>query len=136
MARPDPRERLAKALLIEGLQQIIHRADFECLERVRIVGGDENQGRQLRRLQGARQIDAVQRVHLNVEKQDLRFLRSHCRESGGAVAELTDHAQVAFRLAVFAQGAPAGGLVVDDDDIHHVPSNVVVCSFCRPVPRA
>ena len=127
MTRPDSRERLAKALLVERLQQIIHRAHFERLERVGVVGCDENQGGQLRRLQGARQVDAIQRIHLNVQKQQLRFLQSNGRESRGAVAELAHHAQVALGFAVFAQGAPPGGLVVHDDDIHHVPSSVVVC---------
>ncbi len=54
---------------------------------------------------------------------------SNGRERGGAVAELAHHAQVLFGLAILAQRAPAGGLVVHDDDIHHVPSSVVVCNL-------
>src|ERR1700729_1084279 len=60
MARPDSRESLAKALLVEGLQQIIHRTHFECLERVGVVGRHEDQGRELRWLQGASEVDAIQ----------------------------------------------------------------------------
>src|SRR6202012_5094268 len=72
-----------------------------------------------------RKIDSVQGVHLDVEKQDLRFLRAHGRQRGIAVAELADDAQVFLCLAILAQCAASGGFVIDDDDIHHVPSNVV-----------
>ncbi len=108
MARPDARQRLAEALLVEGLEQIVHGADLECLERVGVVGGDEYQGRQLLQAPRARaRFDAVQRVHLDVEEQQLRLSRSNGGERGRAVAELAHHAQIAFRLAIFAQGAPA-----------------------------
>ncbi len=83
----------------------------------------------LRWIQGARQVDAVERIHLDVQKQQLRFLLTNRRERRAAVAEFAYHAQIAFGFAVFAQGTPAGGLIVDDDDIHHVPSSVEVCNL-------
>src|SRR5271170_6917522 len=129
MARPHPRQRLAKALLIEGLQQIVHCADLECLQRIGVVGCDEYQRRQLLRRQRAREIDAVQRVHVDVEEQQMRRLRSNGGKRVGAVAEFAHHAQIVFRLAVFAQGASARNLIVHDDDIHHVPSRVLVCNL-------
>ena len=123
MARPHALQGPAKALLIEGLEQVVDRADLECLDRIGVVGGDEHQRRQLRGIQRARKIDAVQGIHLNVEKQQLRRLQSNRRQGGGSVAVFAHHAQVVFRLAEFAQGAPAGLLVVDDDDVHHASAN-------------
>ena len=95
-----------------------------------------NSDKVLLSMYGARQVDAVQRVHLNVEKQDLRFLQANRRERAVAVAEFAHHAQVLFRLAVLAQGAATRGLVVHDDDIHHVPSSVVECKLPAGASRA
>ena len=119
VARAHARQRFAEALLIERLQQVIDGAHLERLQRVCVVGGHEHQGGQFIRGERARQIDAVQRIHLDVEKQQLRPLRSDLRERLGTVAVLADHAQVALRFAQFAQRAPPGLLVVDDDDVHH-----------------
>jgi hypothetical protein len=60
---------------------------------------------------------------LNIEEQQLRLKRLNRRQRGRAVAELADHAQIALGLAVLAQGATAGQLVVDDDDIHHASTS-------------
>jgi hypothetical protein len=121
MPRPHPRQGLAEALLIEGLQEVVHRADLEGLERVGIVSRDEHDRRELIRRERPRQINTVQRVHLNVEKQQLRPLRAHGGERGGTVAELAHHVEIALGRAEFPQRAPPGQLVVHDDDVQHQP---------------
>ena len=45
MARPHALQRPAEALLIERLQQVVHGADLERFDCIRIVGGDEDQRR-------------------------------------------------------------------------------------------
>ena len=92
MARPDAGQHLAESLLVKGLEQIIHGADLEGFERVGVVGGDEYQGRQVLRFQSTRQLDAVQRIHLDVEKQKLRFRQANGGERGLTVGEFADHA--------------------------------------------
>ena len=57
-------------------------------------------------------------VHLNVEKQQVRRIRAQCLQRRGAVAELPDERQGRRSRAIFPQGAPTGGLIVDDDDPH------------------
>src|SRR6202011_3218163 len=111
-----------EASLVEWLQQVIDGAHLERLERIRVVGRDEYQRRKLAGFQGARKLDAVQRIHLNVEEQQLRLEFANTRERGGAVAILTDHLQVLFRLAQLAQRASSGRFVIDDDDVHQAPT--------------
>jgi hypothetical protein len=65
----------------------------------------------------------------------LRLLQSNRRERSGAIAVFTHHTQIAFRLAEFAQGAPAGLLVVDNDDIHHASTNSGACRVSRTGDR-
>ena len=131
MARPHALERPSKALLIERLQQVVDRAHLECFDRVGIVSGDEHQRWELRRLQRARKFDTIQGIHLNVEKQKLRRPQPDRRERSRAVAEFPHHVQIAFRFAEFAQGAPAGQLVIDDDDVHHAPANAAARRVSR-----
>src|ERR1700722_9601033 len=103
MTRAYPREGLAETFLIERFEQVIDRAYLKGLERVGVIRSHEHQGGQLRRFQGAREVDAVERIHLYIEKQDLRLLLAHCGERGVAVAEFPDDAQILLRLAKLAQ---------------------------------
>ncbi len=73
-------------------------------------------------LEGAREVDAVQWIHLNVEKQEMRPLGADSRESGLAVGVLADHLEVRLRLAKFAQHPACGRFVIDDDDVHYAAS--------------
>jgi len=118
MLRTYPGERLAEALLVERLQQIVHRAHLEGLERVGVIAGHEHDRRQMLRLQRAREVDAVQRVHLNVEEQQLRPLGADFLERGLAVGVLADHREVPLGLAEFTQHSTARRFVIDDDDVH------------------
>ena len=117
--RPHARQGLAEAFLVEGLQEIVHGTDLESLERVSVVGRDEHQRGELLGRERARQIDAVQRVHLNVEKQELRAQLTNGGKCRAAVAEFADDVEVALGCAEFPQRAPAGQLVVHDDDVQH-----------------
>src|SRR4029077_1010217 len=94
----------------------------ESLEGVGVVGRDEHQGRKGGGVQGACQIDAVQRVHLYIQKEQLRLQRPNCAERRCAVAELADDGKVVLGVAQLAQRAPAGEFVVHDDDVHQTPT--------------
>ena len=109
VARPHAGQRLAEAFLIEGLQQIIDGAHLERLECIGVVGGDEHQRGQLLGLQRAREIDAVQRVHLDVEKQQLRPQARIASSAGLAVAVLADHPRSpsASQIRAACAGRPA-----------------------------
>ncbi len=118
MLRAYPCEGLAESVLIERLQKVIDRADLESFQRIGVVSGHEYQRRQMLGFERAGEVDAVQRVHLNVEKQELRPLVTDFLEGGLAVAVLADHLEISLRLAELAQYAAARLLVIDDDDVH------------------
>ena len=61
----------------------------------------------------------LQRIHLDVEKQELRPLGADGRQAPHCRRRIRRLREVALRLAEFAQRAPPGELVVDDDDVHH-----------------
>ncbi len=123
-ARLGTRERLAKAIGIEGLEQVVDRLHLERAKRVAVERGDEHDRR--RRLPRDRFEDAerVEIRHLDVEKEQLRLERGHlldCLASAGARGD-------DFDLAGFlcqADDAPAGnGFVVGYDGGEHLRPSV------------
>ena len=62
---------------------------------------------------------------MNFEEQQLRLLQPNRSERRRAVAIFADDPQISLRLAVFAQGALARLLVIDDDDVQHASANSV-----------
>ncbi len=120
--RPHAREGLAEAILVERLEQVIDCIEFKGLNRVAVVGRHEHDRRQGGRIERARQFDAIEGIHLDVEKQQLRLTDPDRRDRALAVAVFADDAQIRFLRAVLAQRAAARRLVVDDDDVDHVPS--------------
>src|SRR5215469_15280683 len=119
MAAPHARHGGLEARIIEGLQQIVDRADLEGFERIVIVGRHEHDERQILRSQRARQRHAGHGIHLDVEEQHVRRLLADRLERGAAVAVLADHPQVRLPLAALAHRTPRCRLIVDDDDVHH-----------------
>ena len=111
----DPLERALEALFVEGLEQVVHRAHLEGLERVLIVGGDENDERQCTRVERARERKAVQRVHLDIEEQQVGRLGADRLERGPAVAIFAQQPQIGLARAELPQRAPPRELVIDDD---------------------
>src|ERR1700690_3142031 len=63
---------------------------------------------------------------MDIQEQKMRLGRTNGRQCGGPVAELADDVQIVLRVAKFMQRTAAGGLIVHDDDVHHVPRSVVV----------
>ncbi len=61
-----------QALGTHRLHQVIERLYFECIQRVFVVGGDENhRGRVIALRQMARDLDAVHVGHVHVEQNDV-----------------------------------------------------------------
>ena len=111
-------EHRAEAAVVKGLEQVIDGAHFESFERVVIVGRYEHDERQGLRIERARQRHARQRIHLDVEEQQVRRPGPDRFQRRAAVTELTDHHQIGLAVAALAHRAPRGRLVIDDDDVH------------------
>ena len=131
MPRPHAVQCLAEPLVIERLQQVVHGGNFECRQGVGVVRGDEDQRWKIFRPKRTRDVDAVHRVHLNVEEQQLGLARADRIQRAGAVAEFADYGEIRLRGAIFPQHAPAGRLVVDDDHLHAAPTS----GAARPMSR-
>ena len=125
MARPHARQRLAKTLLIERLEQVVDRAHLERLESVGVVGRDEHQRRQLLRRSSARasSMPFSGSIWMSRNKSCGRFARIAASAAVPSAYSPTTRKSL-LRLAEFAQRAPSGLLVVDDDDVHHALTNV------------
>ena len=96
-AAPNPLDCAMKALVIEWLQQVIHRADVERLEGILIVSGDEDDERQGIGIERASQRHPIERVHLDIEEQQIRRPCPDRLESGAAVAILANHVEIGHR---------------------------------------
>ena len=68
------RQRHAKPIARERLQQIVDRMDVEGLQRVPIERGDEHDRGQVRRLRRPYDLEPIQFGHLHVEECDVRPL--------------------------------------------------------------
>src|ERR1044071_7186178 len=109
------RERLAEPLVGEGLEQVVERVHLERLERVGVVGGDEDDGRDSFQLYLREHVEAVHAGHLYVEEEEVGRPSADLRDGLRAAAALVDE----FDVGVFGGEVPdraAGhGLVVHDE---------------------
>ena len=88
---PDPVERLLEPVGIHRLQQVVHRVHRERIDRVLVEGGHEHELRQDVRLdQPARDLEAGQAGHLDVEEQQVRLQLARRPQRADAVGRLAD----------------------------------------------
>jgi hypothetical protein len=116
---PYARERLAKTLVVEGFEEIVDRTHFKRLERVMVVGGDENDERQGLGIERSSQRHPIHRVDLDIEEQQMRRPGKDRLKRRPAFAVFPHDVQVRLARAVLTQGAPRRRLIVNDDYIHH-----------------
>ena len=115
----DPRQRVEQPPQADRLEQIVDRMQFECGQRVIVVGrGEDHPGSIRQAQQMARRLETVHLGHANVEQNHIGlgildqfeqldtgagFAHQFDRQAGGAVVE-----QV-------AQPAPGGRLIIRND---------------------
>ena len=131
--RPAPRDagtrpvqRARQPLLVERLEQVVHRGRVERLHRVLGVRGNEDDVRHGRQVQALDQREPVRARHADVEQNQVRPLRA------GEVARLLHVLRLAHDLHVrvagqhLPQALPREGLVIHQQHAHQdAPSSRV-----------
>ena len=100
-------QRLAEALAVERLQQVVERVHVERPQRVAVVGGDEHDERHLVGADGVDHVEAVRARHLHVEEHQVGLQRHDRLGAGGAVAGLADDLEARLVLQQRADAARA-----------------------------
>jgi hypothetical protein len=84
-----------QALVADRLQQVIHRALLERVDGVLVVGGDEHHlGARAQLGQRARDLDAADAGHADVEEGDVRLRLGQLLQRTGAVLALGHQLQL------------------------------------------
>ena len=99
-------------------EQVIDRADFERLQRVALIGGDENNQGRARAAQGAHHRQSVQLRHLLVEKHHVRLQIQDSLQCFFPGGRLAGDFQGWDRFDMFAQDLARHRFVVGDQDLH------------------
>src|SRR5215470_12223609 len=108
------RERLAKAFVTEGLQQVIQRVDGERPDRILIKSRDENDRRQMRGVERGQRLKAVELRHLNIEKDQIRLELFDGRDGFAPVAAFAENFDVGFGGEKAAHAVARDGFVIND----------------------
>ncbi len=84
-----------QALVAYRLEQVIHRALLECIDGVLVVGSNEHHlGARTQLGQRARDLDAADTGHADIEESDVRLLLGQLLQRAGAVLALGHQLQV------------------------------------------
>ena len=117
-------QRGQQALGAHRLQQVVDGIEVECLHRVVVVGGDENDGgRVLESAEMAGQFDAIHARHADVGKDDIDRAFANELERRDAVAGLADDLAGELDSNIAQQLAqPRAGqrFVVDQEDFQRL----------------
>ena len=112
-ARPGSCQRLGQALRAERLQQVVDRVHLKGLDRVLVVGGDEDH-----RCLAADQLENVEAIefrHLDVEEEQIGLLFGDGLHRLEAVAALGNHLDIGMLPEQLSQQRPRQLLIVHDD---------------------
>jgi hypothetical protein len=104
-----------------GLHEVVHRVELERAHGVLVVGGDEDDGRQVRVARGQR--EAVEAGELDVEHHQIGGELGDAGERGIGVDRLAGDGDAIDRGEHANQAAPRRVLVVDDEDLHAVAAS-------------
>ncbi len=123
-AAPRALQRDLEPRRVDRLQQVVDRVDLERLDRVLIVGRDENDmGRRAGVEHPARHLESGQPGHLDVQKHQIRLQPVDRFQRFDPVARLADDFDAADLAEQIAQLIPRQLLVVDDDRLQiHDPA--------------
>jgi hypothetical protein len=114
-----PRERGAEPDFVERLEQVVHGVQLEGTQRVRVIGGDEDErGRPLVLVERVEDTEAVELRHLYVEKDQVGPLGTDRIDRLEPGAAFTDHDDIRLVGEECADPAPYQRLVVDQQDAY------------------
>ncbi len=115
-ALPGPLDGQLQAGHVDRLEEVVHRIDLERLDRMLVVGGDEDHaGRLGEREHAARNLEAGQAGHLDVEEHEVRIDTIEGGERLESIAGLCHDFNLAELSELVTQLLPGELLVVDDD---------------------
>jgi hypothetical protein len=118
-ALADAVKGFAEALFGEWLEEIVDGVDFKGLERVLIVGGDEDDGGCVLGRKAGDDLEAVLLGHADVEEEEIGVLGVRGEDCGFAVAALADDLDVFVRAQEADESAACERFVVDDEGADH-----------------
>src|SRR5581483_10869415 len=90
-------QRGAKSLVVERLYQVIERLYFESLERVLIVGGDEDDRRTTPHARTAQHFERIAFGQVDIEEQQVGLQVADGLHRGVAVAAFAHDLDIAVR---------------------------------------
>ena len=117
---PRAPERLLEPLVVERLHEIVHGREVERLQRIPIVGRDEDRRRHVIRAHLTHDVEARLPRHLHVEKHEIRVERAHGLDRRGAVVHARDDLHVLLRAQQILHALAGKRLVVDDQDANRL----------------
>jgi hypothetical protein len=114
-AVPNPLDHERESLIAERLQQIVERMLLERLERVLVVGGDEDDQRRRVAVEMSDDVEPVHFRHLHVEKQHIGLLRVDDVDGLRAGRARGRDNEIGFARDEQFERLPRKRLVVDND---------------------
>ena len=118
-ASPRALQGIAQALQPHRLEQVIRRAQFERLQRVRLVGGTEDHLWPRAPGQAPRQRNTIDAGHVDVQQQYVRLQLVERGQRGFAVGERAHQLRVAALAQQRGHARAGQRFVVDDQHAHH-----------------
>jgi hypothetical protein len=115
----DAIESFAEAVGREGFEEIVDGVDLKGLERVLIVGGDEDDGGRAFGGEAGDDLEAVLLGHADVEEEEVRVLRVRGEDRGLAVAIFADDLDVFVRAQEADESAAGERFVIDNEGADH-----------------
>jgi hypothetical protein len=94
--RPDPADGVAEPRTGDRLQQVIDRIRFECLDRILVVGGHEDDVRMRRAaaIQVLEKLEAVEPGHPDVQEHDIGRQLRHRVDCARSIRRFADHLDI------------------------------------------
>jgi hypothetical protein len=125
------RECVLEAVVVEGLEQVVHGLRGERPQRVAVVRGDEHDRGQPLARQALEHAEAVEPRHLHVEEQQVGRVLEHRRDGERTARGLGDHAKPLAVPQQLADARTRRGLVVRDHDperLAHAPLSMAIAA--------
>ena len=113
-------QRLVKSHVIDGLEQIVERAEFECRHCIVVERGDEDHRRHFIGTHFGDHVEAVQLGHLHVEKNQVRLIGANGGDCLQSILTLANNLDVGNARQQRAEPLPSQRFVVDDENAHRL----------------
>src|SRR5262249_51774732 len=115
-------ERRLQPLPPHGLQEVVHGAYIERVDRMLLVCRHEDHKRRSLRPKIAHGGQSSHLRHMQIEEYDIRLVAKNLVESFGAGGRFPENLDVGELLQRFAQNLACDRLVVDDQRLHRAAS--------------